>query len=391
VNALDIVVLALASAAAVGGWRLGFVARVLAWVGVVLGLVIAARFVPNIVTSFGGNRPENRAWVAVLFLVVVASFGQTIGLALGALVHRITPMRKPLPKWDRFAGAVVGAVGVFALLWMIIPSFATTKGWPARMSRSSAVVAAIQRWAPQQPTRFAAWGRAISEAPFPSALGTLQSPPNPGPPPGTSITSAVNTRVRSSVVKVTGLVCDNDTQEGSGWIAAPGFVVTNAHVVAGEKATKVQDATGRIRPAKVMSFDPVRDVAVLSVPSLAARPLPMAKGAVGNVGAVYGHPGGGALRASPARVGDEILAVGTDIYRTGSSRRRVYVLAAKLAPGDSGGALVNKDGSVIGMAFAIDPGRNATAYALTDAEITPVLADARRRFVPVNTGKCLRG
>ena len=139
-------------------------------------------------------------------------------------------------------------------------------------------------------------------------------------------------------------MCDNDTQEGSGWIAAPGFVVTNAHVVAGEKATKVQDAPGRIDRRTVIAFDPVHDVAVLDVPALAARPLPMANGAVGNVGAVYGHPGGGALRASPARVGDEILAVGTDIYRTGSSRRHVYVLAAKLAPGDSGGALVNKRG-----------------------------------------------
>ena len=45
-NALDIVVIALASGAAVGGWRLGFVARVLAWVGIVIGLVIVAHFVP---------------------------------------------------------------------------------------------------------------------------------------------------------------------------------------------------------------------------------------------------------------------------------------------------------------------------------------------------------
>ncbi len=67
----------------------------------------------------------------------------------------------------------------------------------------------------------------------------------------------------------------------------------------------------------------------------------MVDGPVGDVGAVYGHPGGGPLQAAPARVGDEILAVGTDIYRTGSSRRHVYVLASKLAPGDSGGALVD--------------------------------------------------
>ena len=96
---------------------------------------------------------------------------------------------------------------------------------------------------------------------------------------------------------------------------------------------------------------------------------------------------GGALTVAPARVGQEILAVGTDIYRTGSSKRHVYVLASALAPGDSGGPLVDGRGTVIGMAFAIDPGRNHTAYALTDAEVDPVLASAGS--TPVDTGGCL--
>ena len=393
-NTLDLVVLVLILGAGVGGWRLGFVARVIAWAGVVVGLGIGIRFVPRVVTSFGGSKPANRASIAVLFLVLVAMLGQTVGLAVGGLVHRIVPMRKRLPRWDRLAGAIVGVVGVLALLWMVIPSLATAKGWPARMARGSTIVAAIERWAPSQPARFAAWGRAISDAPYPSALGTLQSPPNPGPPPGTSITRTVDMRVRASTVLVTGRAC-NEIQEGSGWVAAPDLVVTNAHVVAGERATTVEDASGSAMAATVIAFDPVRDVAVLDVPALttndpAARPLVMADGVVGGVGAVYGHPGGGALRASPARVGDEIVAVGTDIYRTGTSRRHVYVLAAALAPGDSGGALVNRRGDIIGMAFAIDPGRSATAYALTDAEIRPVISQVLERDpTPVATGRCL--
>ena len=390
-NALDLVVVVLAFGAAVGGWRLGFIARALGWVGVGVGLVFASRFVPRVVTTFGGMRPENRAAVAVGFLLLAAALGQTVGLGLGAVVHRVMPMPKPLPRWDRAAGATIGALGVVVLLWMVIPSFATAKGWPARMARGSSIVAAIERWGPTQPSRFAAWGRAISDAPYPSALGTLQTPPNPGPPPGTSINQAVNLRVRASTVKVTGRACD-EIQEGSGWVAAPGIVVTNAHVVAGEHSTSVIGPTGRTLQATVIAFDPVRDVSVLDVPGLRARPLSMTKGGVGVVGAVYGHPRGGALTASPARVGDEIVAVGTDIYRTGSSRRQVYVLASVLAPGDSGGALVNRDGSVIGMAFAIDPGRNATAYALTDAEITPVLDQVRGGDAQsVDTGRCLVG
>ena len=233
-NELDLVVLVLGVGAAIGGWRLGFAARVLAWVGVVVGLAIGVHFVPRIVTVFGGARPENRASIAVLFLLLVATLGQTLGLALSALAHRLSPARRPLPRWDRAAGAVVGALGVLALLWMVIPSLATAKGWPARLSRSSAIVAAIQDWAPKQPARFAAWGRAISEAPYPSALGTLQSPPNPGAPPAaTSLTPRVDARVRAATLKVVGRACDT-IQEGTGWIARPGLVVTNAHVVAGE-------------------------------------------------------------------------------------------------------------------------------------------------------------
>ena len=68
----------------------------------------------------------------------------------------------------------------------------------------------------------------------------------------------------------------------------------------------------------------------------------------------------------------------------------MFVLASKLAPGDSGGALVDTAGRVIGMAFAIDPGHAATAYALTDSEVRAVLGTARQGSRnPVDTGQCL--
>jgi S1-C subfamily serine protease len=88
-------------------------------------------------------------------------------------------------------------------------------------------------------------------------------------------------------------------------------------------------------------------------------------------------------------VGEEIVAVGTDIYRTGESRREVFVLAAALAPGDSGGALVNEQGEVIGVAFAIDPGREGTSYAVTDDEVRAVLGTVD--FAGADTGRCLVG
>ena len=387
-NTLDVAIIVTAILAAWGGWRLGLVARVFAWIGVAVGLAVGVHFVPNVVTSFGGTNADDRVTVALLFLVLLAVLGQALGLGAGLLAQRILPMPETLPRGDRVAGAAVGVAGVLVLVWMVIPSLASAKGWPARMARGSWVVGEIQRFAPDQPAQFAAWGRAISEAPYPSALGPLQSPPNPGRPPVTRLAASVDRAVRASVVKVTGHAC-HQIQEGSGWVAAPGVVVTNAHVVAGERAATVEDAAGGAHDARIVAFDPVRDLAVLDVDGFAAPPLLLATGAVGDEGAVYGHPGGGPLQMSPARVGEEILAVGTDIYRTGSSKRHVYVLAAALAPGDSGGPLVDTRGDVIGVAFAIDPANAGTSYALTTAEVRAVLPTAGTS--PVDTGGCLVG
>jgi S1-C subfamily serine protease len=387
-NALDVAIIAAAIGAGLGGWRLGFVARVFAWMGVALALLIGVHFVPRVVTAFGGTSPDDRVTVAVLFLVLVATLGQAFGLGIGVLAHRLADRDSPLPQWDRAAGAVVGVIGVLALVWMVIPSLATAKGWPARMARDSAVVAAVDRWAPAQPDRFAEWGRSISDAPYPSALGPLDDPPDPGSPPALAIPANVDAIVRRSVVKISGRAC-RQIQEGSGWVTPTGFVVTNAHVVAGQDSTTVEDNDGVEHDALVVAFDPVRDLAVLSVRGFDAPGLALAAGKVDEIGAVYGHPGGGPLTAAPARIGEEILAVGTDIYRTGESRRKVFVLAAALAPGDSGGALVDTNGRVMGVAFAIDPGRGGTSYAVTDDEVRAVLGTVDK--AGVDTGRCLVG
>jgi len=386
-NALDLAIIAATLFAGFGGWRLGLVARVFAWTGVFTGLAIGVNFVPRVVTALGGQSADDRIGVALLFLFLVGSIGQAVGLLIGLLVHRVFPIANPLPLWDRIAGASAGSLGLLVLTWLVIPSLATAQGWPARMSRDSWMVAAIQRIAPRQPAQFAAWGLAISEAPYPSALGTLEEPPDPGTAPTTQLPAAIDARVRASIVKVTGNAC-HQIQDGSGWVAAPETVVTNAHVVAGERTTSIITEDGTRLAAVVVDFDPVRDLAVLAVPNLHAEPLTLGTGRPGDEGAVYGHPGGGPLQAAPSRIGEEIVAVGTTIYRTARSRRHVFVLAASLAPGDSGGAVVDRSGSVVATAFAIDPGRAGTSYALTNEEIRPALTAGASK-TPADTGACL--
>jgi S1-C subfamily serine protease len=103
---------------------------------------------------------------------------------------------------------------------------------------------------------------------------------------------------------------------------------------------------------------------------------------------VFGHPGGQAsLRISPAAIRQQLNALGQDLYGLGVTRRTVYVLAAELEPGDSGGGLVNAEGEVVGVAFAISPDHRGTAYALATSELRQVLE--AERPPDVTTGLCL--
>jgi S1-C subfamily serine protease len=199
------------------------------------------------------------------------------------------------------------------------------------------------------------------------------------------MTQEVADGVRQSVVRVEGEACGR-LQEGTGFFVGDGVVVTNAHVVAGEDDSIIELADGSQAEAVVVAFDPARDLAVLAT-GADAPALAIGSGEVGDVGGVFGHPGGGPLEISPFEVGEEITASGRDIYDQTATQREVLVLAADLAPGDSGSALVDPDGQVVGVAFAVAPDRAGVAYALAVSELQAVLGgDLSQR---VGTGDCL--
>lgn len=386
-NLLDVAIALAAIAAGVGGWRLGVLARALAWVGVAVGLLIAVPFVVPVVDRFGGTDADTRTTVALVFLVLCSAAGQAAGLwASFGLERRRT--RRGLSIGERGAGAALGAFGVLVIVWMMLPSLSVAAGWPNRAARSSAIVAFLDEVAPEPPGVFADWSREIAGSGFPAALDPLVEPPDPGPPPESTLDLATIADVAPSIVKVSGVACGT-VQDGTGVVIGPSLVVTNAHVVAGEHATHVLAAGGVERDAQVVAFDAVRDVAVLRVAGLHAPALALAGAEVGDEGAVLGFPGGGELQVEPARIGALISARGTDIYGRDSSTRAVLVLAARLAPGDSGAPLIGPGGEVLGLAFAIDPGSATTAYALARSEVDAVLAVVGEATGPVPTGPCL--
>jgi S1-C subfamily serine protease len=392
VNVLDVVILAAAGAAGYFGYRIGFVARVASWVGLAIGVILAVAFVDDILDSLSSQPSQTRLLIAVAFFLALATAGQGAGFAIGTALRRRLPPRAGLHHGDRIGGAIVGAIGVLVAVWLLMPALSSAAGWPARAARDSQIVRAINRYAPDPPPQAVRLGRRVAEGPFPEVFSRLNGPGDVGAPPTNALAADVAARVASSTVRVEGEACDQ-IQAGSGWVAGTDLVVTNAHVVAGERTTRVETNDGRRLSASVVAFDPARDLAVLRVRNLRLFALSRADATDGGTGAVFGYPGGGPLSISPARVAETVDAAGTDIYRTGRTRRQVYVLAADLAPGDSGGPLVDERGRLVGVAFAVDPGQDLTAYALTRAEVdtvlVPVLNGAGQ--TAVGAGRCLVG
>lgn len=390
-NLLDLFLVLAIIIAAYTGYRFGFIARAFSWAGLALGLAVGIQFVDDIARALQGSTPRTRLLASLAFLFVVTVLGQSLGIAVGSLVRRHRPAVGGIRIADRIAGAVAGVAGILILIWLLIPGLANAPGWTARAVRGSTIVRQIDRVAPKPPSTLSTLGRLVGDAPFPDVFRQLTSS-DVGSPPASGLPAAVITRVLPAVVKVEGRACDT-IQEGSGFVAGNKLVVTNAHVVAGERFTTVTVPTQGRLDALVVAFDPARDLAVLRVPALAVAPLAIVDAQIDETGGVIGYPGGGPEQQAPARVAQRIIAQGTDIYRSSPTHRDVLVLAAKLFPGNSGGPFVDDKGHVAGVAFAVDPGAPSTAYALTTDEVNAVLrpVEAAGGGQLVATGGCING
>jgi S1-C subfamily serine protease len=383
-NALDLVILAVAAAAAVGGYRLGFLTRSVSWFGMAVGLFLASHLLPGIVRRMSDADRVMLLFVTAAVLIGGAFFGQAIGLLLGGRLHLALP-RGAARKVDRAAGGVAGVLGVVVAVWLLLPSMAEIPDWPSRQARNSVIARAIDGSLPRAPLEDLR--TLVGKDLFPRVFAELKPAPALGPPPAAAgLDEATTRRVAAATVKIQGVACRR-IQEGSGFAVEPDIIVTNAHVVAGERDVSVERSDGTSLDADVVVFAPDRDLAVLHVDRLAAAPLPIADIGEGGKGAVFGHPAGGPLRIAPFQIGREVTATGTDIYDRHQTRRAVFFLSADLHPGDSGAALVDTQGRAVGVAFAIAPDRPGVAYALTTDELNGVLAAPRRPNV--DTGACL--
>jgi S1-C subfamily serine protease len=215
------------------------------------------------------------------------------------------------------------------------------------------------------------------------------STPDVAPPvPAIARTPAVRAASRG-VVRVVGSACGLGI-EGSGWVEAAGMVVTNAHVVAGERDTQVEVAGGGALSAQAVAFDPTDDVAVLRVPGLSVPPLRFAQRAVaGTPGAILGYPENGPFTAVPARIGSTRRALADNAYGEGPVTRLLTSLRGRVRPGNSGGPVVDAEGDVLTTVFASTTGsRVPGGFGVANPTVAAVIA---RASSPVGTGACAPG
>jgi S1-C subfamily serine protease len=198
-------------------------------------------------------------------------------------------------------------------------------------------------------------------------------------------------KARPSVVKIHGEAesCKKIT-EGSGFVIAPHKVMTNAHVVAGAETFSV-DAERNTYEARVISYDPQADIAILDVPGLSAQPLKFAEYTAGaGVDAlVLGYPGAASFQATPAQVREVTEINGPDIYRATSVTRQVYILIGSFPQaGSSGSAVVDLYGHVLGVYFGAETNDSTTGFAMTAAQVAPQMAKADASKA-TDTGDCV--
>jgi len=223
-------------------------------------------------------------------------------------------------------------------------------------------------------------------------IGLQPFPAAPVDRPSDTQAERIAQAAEASTLVVRATACGR-VSTGTGFVVGRGgYVVTNAHVVAGSKAVLVGFDGGSPVDADVVLFDPNLDIAVLRAPDVKAPALAFAATdpARGTVGAALGHPGGAPLRVIPAAVSDSYSAEGRDLYGTGRVTRRIVELRADIERGVSGGPLVLPDGTVGGVVYAEALSDPSVGYALAPVAVAGRVRPAIGTTAKASTGVCTR-
>jgi S1-C subfamily serine protease len=376
---VDWIIVGLLLLLALFGWAQGFVTGALALIGFALGAWLGTRLA-GLVLSDGSRSPYAPAIGLVGALCVGAGFAagfEGLGFRLRA--------KLTLPGMglvDGLLGALLTALVGLGVVWIVGAVAVHSPGELRYEVQRSQILSRLNKALPPSGPLLNALARFD---PFPRIDGpeAQVAAPKAGIARDADVQAAA-----ASVVKVLGTACGLGV-EGSGWVAANGLVVTNAHVVAGQDDTRVL-LRGR-EPglhATAVAFDARNDLAVLRVDGLAAKALPIARSPrAGTSAAVLGFPHNGPYDVRAARLGETRSTVTQDAYGRGPVQRLIVSLRGVVRSGNSGGPMVDGRGRVVATIFAATTSGPRGGYGVPNSVVRRVLAGAREE---VSTGPCAR-
>ncbi|HZG50455.1 MAG TPA: MarP family serine protease [Thermoleophilaceae bacterium] len=379
-TALDWIIVAFTLLMAAWGYAQGLIVGALSLAGFAGGAFLGSRLGPLMLEE-GSRSPYAPLMALLAALLVGALFASGFELLGFHLRHRLG---ERLGLLDGLGGALlVGCLGLFAA-WVGGAVALHTPG--ARELREpiqrSAILARLNEALPPSGPLLQALARFD---PFPRIDGPRA---DVRAPTARIARDRDVRRAARSVVRVLGTACGLGVQ-GSGWVAAGGIVVTNAHVVAGQDDTTVQiGGEGERIDAEAIWFDSRNDLALLRAPGLSGvPPLRLNPGAgEGASGAIVGFPGNGPLDVQPGRLGATARVVTQDAYGQGPVARPITTVRGLVRSGNSGGPMVDGAGRVLTTIFAASVSNDGrSGFGVPD----PIVGRALDRAGgPVDTGPC---
>jgi S1-C subfamily serine protease len=379
-NVLDLFIALFVVVSVLRGARTGFLAGVFSLVGVVVGASVGSRIAHSLMPD-GGN-PIYGAGITLGSILAFSVLGEVVARSMGGSIRNrlSSPASATL---DGLGGALLGLALSLVLVWAI-GVFALQSPPLAGLQPVAQDSQILQTLKERMPSGLLT--RAVANLqPLPKIHGPE---PEVAAPEGNIVNDPDVQAASERTLRVTGIACGYGV-EGSAWVAGQNLVVTNAHVVAGETATRVQiGGAGPYLPAEVVVFDERNDIAVLRVEDLGLDPLPVAAALPGEAAAVIGFPENGGLDIEPARTGTTQRVVSTDAYDHGPVERVVTSFRVYVRPGNSGGPAVDANGRVVSTIFASRTDSENSGYGVPSRIVQRHLQAAASRSAPVSTGGC---
>lgn len=386
-NWIDVVIVLLLVGAIFIGLRVGFFRLLLTVTGFFVGLFVGGWLLPHILPF------KNRTTLAivngnlVLILAVYCGlkgydYGKKLHLSLGHGTMRIV---------ESLAGVGVSVSSMIFSVWMLAAALGSLPFVGlSNAVNDAAIPQFLNRQLPPVPAVFEEFSSLVDPNTVPEVYIKAFPYSSVGATPVVASVPKPVVQDGNSVVRITSFGCGGIVG-GSGFVVAPGLIITAAHVIAGLSRPTVKYHNHSYAATPVL-FNPNLDIAALRVAGLKAPSLSLNTSDQLNGTTIdsIGYPNS-IYTIAPGTIVASLAIEGTNIYGIGAVTRDIYVLRSPVIVGESGGPVLLSNGSVAGIVFARANDIKGYGYALTSSSIASSVEQAMQTTKPIGTGTCFAG